>query len=145
MGKIEKIEDLIVWQKARELAKKIYALTNKGKLSKDFALKDQIRRSSVSVASNIAEGFGRGGNKEFIQFLYMSKGSLYELRTQLYIALDLEYITQAEFSPLNAMIDETGKLINGLINYLQRSEFRGSKFKNRELKNQELRTTNQNA
>ena len=129
MSKIEKIEDLIVWQKSRELVREIYTLTNKGDFSKDYSLKDQIRRASVSVASNIAEGFGRGGNKEFIQFLSISKGSLYELRTQLYIAIDLEYISETEFSTLNNLIDEVGKLINGFINYLQKSELKGSKFK----------------
>ena len=129
MSKIEKIEDLIVWQKSRELVREIYTLTNKGDFSKDYSLKDQIRRASVSVASNVAEGFGRGGNKEFIQFLSISKGSLYELRTQLYIAIDLEYISETEFSTLNNLIDEVGKLINGFINYLQKSELKGSKFK----------------
>ena len=129
MSKIEKIEDLIVWQKSRELVREIYTLTNKGDFLKDYSLKDQIRRASVSVASNIAEGFGRGGNKEFIQFLSISKGSLYELRTQLYIAIDLEYISETEFSTLNNLIDEVGKLINGFINYLQKSELKGSKFK----------------
>ena len=129
MSKIEKLEDLIVWQKSRELVREIYTLTNKGDFSKDYSLKDQIRRASVSVASNIAEGFGRGGNKEFIQFLSISKGSLYELRTQLYIAIDLEYISETEFSTLNSLIDEVGKLINGFINYLQKSELKGSKFK----------------
>ena len=128
MSKIEKIEDLIVWQKSRELVREIYTLTNKGDFSKDYSLKDQIRRASVSVASNVAEGFGRGGNKEFIQFLSISKGSLYELRTQLYIAIDLEYISETECSTLNNLIDEVGKMINGFINYLQKSELKGSKF-----------------
>lgn len=129
MSKIEKIEDLIVWQKARELTREIYSLTNKGNFSKDFSLTDQLRRAAISVTSNIAEGFGRGGNKEFIQVLSISKGSLYEIRTQLYIAIDLNYISEKEFSTVNNLIDEVGKLINGFINYLQKSELKGSKFK----------------
>lgn len=129
MSKIEKIEDLIVWQKSRELAKEIYKLTNKGNFSKDYSLKDQIRRAAISVPSNVAEGFGRGGNKEFVQFLFISKGSLFELRTQHYLALDLEYMTQNEFSELNNLVDEIGKLLNGFINYLQKSDIKGSKFK----------------
>jgi four helix bundle protein len=129
MAKIEKFEDLIVWQKSRELTKIIYQRTSDGRFSKDFALRDQIRRSSISVASNIAEGFGRNGNKEFIQYLSMANGSLCEMRTQSYIAKDLEYITNSDLKEINDLCDEIGRLISGLVNYLQKSELKGSKYK----------------
>jgi len=98
MEKIKRFEDLIAWQKARELTKRIYRLTNKGLFSKDFGLRDQIRRASVSIMSNLAEGFERGGRAEFHQFVVISKGSCAEVRSQLYVALDVEYITQKEFA-----------------------------------------------
>jgi len=85
-------EELQIWQKARELVKAIYKLSMTDKFKKDYSLVDQIRRSSVSIMSNIAEGFERGSNTEFIQFLYIAKGSAGEVRTQLYIAYDLKYI-----------------------------------------------------
>ena len=129
MTKIEKLEDIISWQKARELTNKIYRITKDGMFSKDFGLRDQVRRASVSVASNIAEGFGRGGNREFVQFLSSAKGSLYELRTQLYIANDLKYITDENFKTLNAEIDNIARLISGFINYLKSTEMKGNKFK----------------
>jgi len=90
-------EELSVWQKARELVNYIYSLTRKDAFSRDFSLIDQKRRTSASVMNNIAEGFERGSNAEFIQFLYISKGSAGETRTQLYIALDQEYISRDEF------------------------------------------------
>ena len=90
-------EELPVWQNARELVNYVYSLTMKDRFSKDFSLVDQIRRASASVMSNIAEGFERGSNAEFIHFLYISKGSAGETRTQLYIALDQEYISKEEF------------------------------------------------
>jgi four helix bundle protein len=125
---IERFEQLLSWQKARDLNLAIYRLTNKELFSKDFGLKDQIRRSSVSVASNISEGFERNGNKEFIQFLSIAKGSLGELRTQLYLALDLNYITKEEFEKSNSDGWEVSKLIGGLINYLKKSELKGNKY-----------------
>ena len=93
MGKIEKFEDIIAWQKARELDKEIISLIlNSASFSKDFALIDQMKRSSGSIMDNLAEGFERGGNKEFIQFLYISKSSCGELRSQLYRSYDRGYI-----------------------------------------------------
>ena len=129
MSKIEKFEDIIAWQKARELTRFIYKFTNEPNFAKDFGLKDQIRRSAVSVASNIAEGYGRGGTKEFYQFLAIAKGSLFELKTQLYIALDLNYIFEEEFKNTTALIDDVGKLISGLMNYIQKSDLKGGKYK----------------
>jgi four helix bundle protein len=113
-GRIEKFEDLIAWQKARELTKNIYRVTKNGDFSKDFGLRDQIRRSSVSVMSNIAEGFERGGRSEFHQFLVIAKGSCAELRSQLYVALDAEYIDTITFQNLDALAKEVSRLVGGL-------------------------------
>ena len=126
--KIEKFEDLLSWKKARTLNLIIYKLTNTNAFAKDFALKDQIRRSSISIASNIAEGFERNGSKEFIQFLSIAKASTGEVRTQLYLALDLEYLSKTEFAELNSLAIEIGKLVGGLINYLKKSELKGNKY-----------------
>jgi four helix bundle protein len=112
--KIEKFEDLIAWQKARELTKIIYQVTNQGKFSTDFGLRDQVRRSVVSIMSNIAEGFERGGRAEFHQYLVIAKGSCAELRSQLYVALDAEYLDIATYQKVNALAEETSRLIGGL-------------------------------
>lgn len=89
--KIRKFEDLESWKKARKLTNTIYEATGTGTFTRDFGLKDQIRRASVSILSNIAEGFQRGGDKEFLQFLAVAKGSCGEVRAQLYIAVDQGY------------------------------------------------------
>ena len=98
MAKIERFEDIKAWQLGRELIKVIYSLAKKKDFSKDYGLKDQIQRASVSIMSNISEGFERYSKKEFVQFLNIAKGSAGELRSHLYIALDLEYITEKEFN-----------------------------------------------
>jgi len=113
-GKIDKFEDLIAWQKARELTKSIYVITKQGDFSRDFGLRDQIRRSAVSVMSNIAEGFERGGRSEFHQFLVIAKGSCAELRSQLYVALDVDYINSKTFEDLVELAKQTSRLIGGL-------------------------------
>jgi four helix bundle protein len=113
-SRIDKFEDLIAWQKARELTKSIYKTTRIGEFLKDFGLRDQIRRASVSIMSNIAEGFERGGRSEFHQFLVIAKGSCAELRSQLYVALDAEYIDIAIFRSLDNLAKETSRLIGGL-------------------------------
>jgi len=120
MEKIKKFEDLIAWQKARELTKRIYRLTSKGSFSKDFGLRDQIRRASVSTMSNLAEGFERGGRAEFHQFVVISKGSCAEVRSQLYIALDVEYMDQKEFEDIMRLADEVSRIIGGLRASLQK-------------------------
>lgn len=112
--KIERFEDLIAWQKARELTKNIYKITKPGDFSKDFGLRDQIRRSSVSIMSNIAEGFERGGRSEFNQFLVYAKGSCAEFRSQLYVALDAEYIDAITFQNLDVLARETSRIVGGL-------------------------------
>ena len=117
--KIEKFEDIQAWQKARELVKSIYEITSKDNFARDHGLKDQIRRASVSVMSNIAEGFSRKSNKEFIQFLHVAKGSASEVQSQLYIALDLKYIPEIEFERLYGLSEEVVKLISGFLRYLK--------------------------
>ena len=98
MTEIKQFENIEIWQKARELTRMIYTISSKGNFEKDFGLKDQIRRASVSVLSNISEGFERGSNKEFIYFLSIAKGSCGEIRAQLYVALDQKYINEECFS-----------------------------------------------
>src|SRR5215208_2039329 len=93
---IKNFEDLEIWKIARVLTRAIYQLTRNVKFAKDFALRDQIRRAAISVMSNVAEGFERGGNQEFIQFLYVAKASCGEVRSQLYVALDQSYVSQKE-------------------------------------------------
>ena len=112
--RIEKCEDLIAWQKARKLTKNIHQVTTQGDLSRDFGLRDQIRRASVSIMSNIAEGFERGGRSEFHQFLVIAKGSCAELRSQLYVSLDVGHIDLATFQTLDALAMETSRVIGGL-------------------------------
>jgi len=117
----KKFEDLPVWQDGRILTKKIYNITEKQEF-KDFSLRDQMRRCIISAVSNIAEGFERGSNKEFIQFLYITKGSLGELRCQVYLAYDNKFIEENEFSVL---IDDCVALsiqVSKFIKYLRNSE-----------------------
>jgi len=122
-------EELPVWQKARELVQYIYSLTKKEVFSRDFSLVDQIRRAATSVMFNIAEGFERGSNTEFIQFLYISKGSAGEARTQLYVALDQNYITPEEFKKGLSLCKDVSGQLSGLIEYLKGSRLKGEKFK----------------
>ena len=129
MARIEKFEDIDGWKKGRELRKAIYGCSKCGEFVRDFSLKDQIRRAAQSVTSNIAEGFERGGNREFIQFLSNAKGSRGEVRDQLYTALDESYVSQIEFDQLYNLAVETSRLISGFMKYLQQPEMRGPKFK----------------
>ncbi|MEK6279063.1 MAG: four helix bundle protein [Acidobacteriota bacterium] len=127
--KIKKFEDLESWKKARKLTNTVYEATATGSFSRDFGLKDQIRRASISILSNLAEGFERGGDREFLQFLAVAKGSCGEVRSQLYIALDQGYLQPAVFEKLIANANEIGRLISGLMKYLSKSELRGSKYR----------------
>jgi len=120
MASIEKFEDIEAWQKARELTRKIYKVTNQGAFARDFGLRDQIRRASVSIMSNIAEGFERGGDVEFRRFLAIAKGSTGEVKAQLYVALDAGLINEAQFNELYQLATETGNLIGGFMRYLSR-------------------------
>ena len=114
MGRVERFEDLIAWQKARELTRKIYEVTRHGAFTKDFGLRGQIQRASVSVMSNIAEGFERGGRNEFHQFLSTAKASCAEVRSQLYVALDVGYLTRPTFKTLLEQAEEVARIIGGL-------------------------------
>jgi four helix bundle protein len=126
--KIERFEDLEIWQEARELCKRIFEITSGSPFCKDFKLRDQIRSSSGSVMDNIAEGFERDGNKEFVQFLSVSKGSCGEVRSQSYRAFDYQYINQDILDELITRTLQLSKKIAALMAYLKKSEFRGSKF-----------------
>ncbi|MFN2498450.1 MAG: four helix bundle protein [Pyrinomonadaceae bacterium] len=127
--KIKKFEDLESWKKARSLTNKVYEATAAGGFSRDFGLKDQIRRASISILSNIAEGFERGGDKEFLQFLAVAKGSCGEVRSQLYIAVDQGYLSQDLFEKLVNHAGEIGRMISGLMKYLRNSKLKGSKYR----------------
>ena len=129
MAKIEKFEDIEAWKSAREITRLIYQISSTGDFSKDFALVNQIRRASISVLSNIAEGFERSGDKEFIQFLTIAKGSCGEVRAQLYVAFDQNYIDKEQFILVQNKLIETSRMLSGLIKYLQQSNLKGSKFK----------------
>lgn len=125
--KVERFEDLIIWQEARELVKSIYKLTSRLPFKKDYGLKDQIQRAVVSVMTNIPEGFERNNNNEFIRFLLVSKGSAGELRSLLYVSFDLEYITQNEFDENYQKIESLTKRISKFIQYLDSN--RKAKYK----------------
>jgi four helix bundle protein len=124
---IRRFEDLIAWQKARGLTKEIYLVTSSGNFARDRGLCDQMRRAAVSVMSNIAEGFDRGGRAEFHRFLVISKGSCAELRSQLYVAMDAGYLTAEVSTRLLAMIEELGRVIAGLRQAVERQRDRKSK------------------
>ena len=104
-------------------------ISSSGNFSKDFALLNQIRRAAISILSNIAEGFERGGDKEFILFLTIAKGSCGEVRAQLYVACDQKYIDKEQYILIHDKLIETSRMISGLIKYLQQSDLKGSKFK----------------
>jgi four helix bundle protein len=126
---INRFEDLDVYKKALELDADIYKFVIfKSELSKDFALRDQINKSSGSIADNIAEGFERDGNKEFCQFLYISKASSSELRSQIYRAYKRGHVTKEEIIPFVERCKEISRSIRGFIDYLSKSEMKGRKY-----------------
>jgi four helix bundle protein len=129
MSTFQNFTEIEAWQKARELTSRIYAVSKRGAFAKDFGLRGQIRNASVSVMSNIAEGFDRNGTAEFVQFLAIAKGSAAEVASQLYVAQDQSYVTAAEFDQLIALATETGRKIGALMNYLRRSGIKGAKFR----------------
>ena len=132
MATITKFEDLEIWQLARILSKKIYALTFKEPIASDFRLKDQLRGSCGSIMDNIAEGFERGSRLEFINSLSISKGETGELKSQLYRALDNEYIADVIFKELYDQADVLTKKTTNFITYLNATKIKGQKFKNRD-------------
>lgn len=131
MAKIDRFEDIISWQEARKLNKIIGDLINSGRFKNSYRLINQIEGSAGSIMDNIAEGFERGGNREFIQFLYIAKGSCGELRSQLYRALDRDYVSQKEFDDFSVHAMKISSLVQKLIKYLESSELKGVKYQNR--------------
>ncbi len=123
--KINKFEDLPIWKKALKLTREIYDLISRPKFSKDFKLRDQARGAIISVSSNIVEGFEKNNNNEFIRFLKIAKGSAGEIRNQLFIALAVGYITQAEFDKTNSELEDLANQIGGLISYLEKCRSQG--------------------
>ena len=131
MATIKRFEEIKAWQKARVLNNKVGDIIDQGQFKRNYRLIGQIEGSAGSIMDNIAEGFERSGNKEFIQFLYVAKGSCGEFRSQLYRALDRKYINQKEFDELYKMAIEIIVMTQKLIDYLEQSELKGSKYKNR--------------
>ena len=137
MASFETFEQIISWQEARSLNKFVGEMIDEKKFKNNYRLINQIEGSAGSIMDNIAEGFERGGNREFIQFLYIAKGSCGELRSQLYRALDRNYITNEEFDNLVSHAKKISSLIQKLIAYLENSELKGIKYKTREPKKTE--------
>ncbi len=129
MATFKKFEEIECWKRARELTRRIYKISAEAPFARDFGLKDQIRRASVSVMSNIAEGYDRSGTGEFVQFLATAKGSAAEVRCQLYVASDQGYIQERDFIELNALAAETGSMVGGLMKYLRSSGYKGTKYR----------------
>ena len=129
MAKINKFEDLEIWQKAREICQYVELLIQTTSLKTNYSLKDQIDRSSGSVMDNIAEGFERNGNREFIQFLSIAKGSAGEVKSQSYRAFDKKLISEEQHLKLNEMTEIEKNKIGAMMNYLQNCEIKGLKFK----------------
>jgi four helix bundle protein len=125
---IMRFEDIEAWRSARQLRRSVSALTRSPAFACDRALVNQIRRAAISSGSNIAEGFDRGGNREFIQFLSTAKGSVAEIKDQLYCALDEAYISKEQFAHTYALADATARLIGAFMVYLRGSTITGHKF-----------------
>ena len=119
MSKLSRFEDMEVWTLARTLNRRIYSVSGTEAFSRDFGIRDQIRRASVSIASNIAEGFESQSNPSFIRFLATARGSAAEVRAQLYLALDLQYVSTTDFDSLSSTCESISRQLTGLINYLK--------------------------
>src|SRR5258708_6451473 len=133
MSTIKYFDEIEAWKKARGLASELFQVFSQGPARTDFALKDQINRSTGSVMDNIAEGFDRGGNREFVQFLSVAKGSAAETQSQLYRLLDRHYITQNDFDRLCKETQTICGMLGSMNSYLKKSDFKGPKFHNRVL------------
>lgn len=138
MAKIDRIEDLKVWQKSMDFCDEVFTLIQTTDLVKDIGLRDQMNRSSISIPSNIAEGFERNRNKSFIYFLKVAKGSAGELKTQLHLAKRRSYITESDFQKLEQQITEISKMVGSFISYLRMNE------QNNELREPEMFYSNSN-
>jgi four helix bundle protein len=137
--RIDRFEDLDAWKKAREMTKAVYLVTSTRDFSRDPGLKGQIRSSAVSSMSNIAEGFERGGDRQFLQFLAVAKGSTGEVRSQLYVALDAGYLSPSEFDNFYWLAAETSRLIGGLMRHVKNAEIEGARFKREEKTDSKVR------
>ena len=131
MAAFKTFEEILAWQKARNLNKRVGELIDSGRFKSNYRLINQIEGSAGSIMDNIAEGFERSGNKEFIQFLYVAKGSCGEFRSQLYRALDRQYILQNEFDDLYELAREVIVMLQKLIDYLEVANYKGPKYKDR--------------
>ena len=129
MGTVKRFEDLEIWSAARIICDDIFSLKHNSDLKNDYKLYNQLNGSSGSIMDNIAEGFERNGNREFIQFLAVAKASCGETRSQLYRALDRNYLSQEDFDTFYNKLIQLSKQISSFINYLQKSDFKGTKFK----------------
>jgi four helix bundle protein len=129
MATIERFEDLEIWKDARIISFKIHEISMETELKNDFGLRNQIKNSSGSIMDNIAEGFERGGNLEFRQFLSVAKGSAGETRSQLYRLLDFKYIDEKRFESLKSDLENLSGKIQNFIKYLNKNDFKGDKFK----------------
>ena len=124
----ESFEELHIYQQGRKLVNTVYKITRNAGFKSDFGLVDQVRRASVSILSNIAEGFERGSKTEFIQFLYIAKGSCGEVRAQLQIAQDQQYITSSDYQRFYELCRQISGMISNFIAHLQTSNYQGEKF-----------------
>lgn len=122
MGKITRFEELKCWQAARILVKEVFTVSDTGKLAKDFDTKSQIKRASISVMNNIAEGFGKFSSKEFIRYFDISQSSASEVKSMLYVLLDMNYIDEGKATVLHRMVDDTRSITLALIRYLRSKE-----------------------
>jgi four helix bundle protein len=128
MATFRSFTEINAWQKARVLTSEIYALSRSPMFSKDFGLRDQIRRASVSIMANIAEGFGRSGSAEFQQYLAIAKGSTCEVLSHLYVCLDQGYLKDQELARISRLAEETANLIGGLMKYIARTNLKGANY-----------------
>ncbi len=128
MASFERFEDLDIWKLSKDVANQVYDVTSTGKFSQDYVLRDQVRRAVVSIFSNIAEGFERNGNKEFLQFLSIAKASCGEVRAQLIFANDRDYISSEQYEALVKNLVSLSSQIGGFIKYLRQSDLKGMKF-----------------
>lgn len=122
MATFSRLEDIHVWQKARQLTRQIYEATSNGRFAQNYGLRNQIQRASISIMANIAEGFGRRSDKEFANFLNIAHGSATEVQSHLYVALDLSYISESVFNELNSLLDEISRMTLVLAQHLRRSK-----------------------
>jgi four helix bundle protein len=124
MASITSFEQIEAWKGSRELVNKVYEITRPQPFSNDWGLKDQIQRAAVSIMANIAEGYERGSNKEFIQFLFIARGSAGEVRSLLYVAYDQKYILEPVLNDMLSSLTSISKQIRGFISYLQSSQIK---------------------